>query len=104
MKNLAAIRQLLQVSPGSTILLRGHVDNSNVAAFRKQGGEAFVRDQALKAMQLSKERANEIRRLLLEREKVDAQRVDTVGRGWDEPLGTAMEANRRVEAQWFTLE
>lgn len=104
LKNLAAIRQLLQVSPGSTILLRGHVDNSKVADFRKQGGEAFVRDMALKAMQLSKERANEIRRVLLEREKVDQQRVDTVGRGWDEPLGAEMEANRRVEAQWFTLE
>lgn len=104
LKNLTAIRQLLQVSPGSTILLRGHVDNSKVADFRKQGGEAFVRDMALKAMQLSKERANEIRRVLLEREKVEAQRVDTVGRGWDEPLGGEMEANRRVEAQWFTLE
>ena len=55
-------------------------------------------------MQLSKDRAYEIRRALLEREKVDAQRVDTVGRGWDEPLGSEMEANRRVEAQWFTLE
>ena len=104
LKNLTAIRQLLQVSPGSTILLRGHVDDSKVADFRKQGGEAFVRDMSLKAMQLSKDRANEIRRVLLEREKVDPERVETVGRGWDEPLGKEMEANRRVEAQWFTLE
>jgi len=104
LKNLAALRQLLQVSPGSRILLRGHVDNTKAAEFRKQGGEGFVREMALKAMQLSKERANEIKRVLIEREKVDTQRLDTVGRGWDEPSGETPEANRRVEAQWFTLE
>ena len=30
LKNLEAIKRLLQVSPGSTVLLRGHVDNSMV--------------------------------------------------------------------------
>src|SRR5205085_1726889 len=55
--NLGALRRLLQVSPGSTILLRGHVDPSNVAEFRKQGGDAYVRQMALRAIQLSKERA-----------------------------------------------
>ena len=103
--NLGAIRRLLQVSPGSTILLRGHVDPSNVEAFRKQGGEPYVRQMALRATQLSKDRAAEIKRLLIEREKVDQTRLDTVGRGWDEPVSkTDMDANRRVEAQWFTLE
>ena len=42
LRNLEAIKQLLTVSPGSTILLRGHVDNSMVEEFRKRGGEAFV--------------------------------------------------------------
>ena len=37
MKNLEAIKRLLQVSPGSTLLLRGHVDNAKVAEFRKTG-------------------------------------------------------------------
>lgn len=103
-KNLAALRQLLQVSPGSTILLRGHVDNTNLAEFRKRGGETFLREMALKAVQLSKDRATEIKRVLTEREKVDPKRLETVGRGWDEPLGAQPEANRRVEAQWFTVE
>ncbi len=103
--NLGAIRRLLQVSPGSTILLRGHVDPSNVEAFRKQGGEPYVRQMALRATQLSKERAGEIKKLLIEREKVEQARLDTVGRGWDEPVSkTDMDSNRRVEAQWFTLE
>jgi len=104
LKNLAAIKKLLQVSPGSTILLRGHVDNSRVEEFRKQGGETFLRQMALKSVEFSKQRANEIRRLLIEREKIDAARLESLGRGWEEPLGTDMEQNRRVEAQWFTLE
>ena len=41
--NLDAIKRLLQVSPGSTMLLRGHVDNARVDEFRQQGGEAYVR-------------------------------------------------------------
>jgi NitT/TauT family transport system substrate-binding protein len=105
LENIAAIRRLLQVSPGSTVLLRGHVDPSNVDQFRKQGGESYVRQMALRAIQLSKDRAEEIKRVAIEREKVDAQRLDAIGRGWEEPVSkTNMEANRRVEAQWFTIE
>ena len=104
LKNLEAIKRLLTVSPGSTILLRGHVDNSLVEDFRKKGGDAFVRQMALKAVEFSKERAGEIKRLLVERHQVDAARLDVAGRGWDEPLGGDPEQNRRVEAQWFTLE
>jgi NitT/TauT family transport system substrate-binding protein len=104
LKNLQAIKQMLQVSPGSTMLLRGHVDNARVADFRRQGGEAYVRTQALRAMELSKNRANEIRRLLIEKHGVDPKRLDVVGRGWEEPSGTDAAQNRRVEVQWFTIE
>ena len=104
LKNLDAIKRMLQVSPGSTMLLRGHVDNARVADFRRQGGEAFVRTQALKAMELSKNRAAEIRRVLVERHNLDAKRLDIVGRGWEEPAGSDSDLNRRVEVQWFTIE
>jgi NitT/TauT family transport system substrate-binding protein len=103
-QNLEAIRKLLQVSPGSTLLLRGHVDNALVAKFRQQGGEAYVRTQALRAMELSKERAEAIRKQLIERYKIDNARIDIVGRGWEEPVAQDSEQNRRVEVQWFTLE
>ncbi|MDQ3624598.1 MAG: phosphate ABC transporter substrate-binding/OmpA family protein, partial [Verrucomicrobiota bacterium] len=103
-QNLADLKQLLQVSPGSTILLRGHVDNAQIETFRKQGGEAFLRQQAMRAVEFSKQRASEIKRLLVELEKVDPARLETVGRGWEEPVGSNMDQNRRVEAQWFTLE
>jgi NitT/TauT family transport system substrate-binding protein len=102
--NLEAIKRLLQVSPGSTVLLRGHVDNSMVDEFRKRGGESYVRTMALKAVDFSKQRANEIKRLLTEKYNADPKRLDTIGRGWEEPLGTDNDQNRRVEAQWFTLE
>jgi NitT/TauT family transport system substrate-binding protein len=104
LSNMDAIKNLLKVSPGSTILLRGHVDNAKVEEFRKSGGEAFLRQQALKAMELSRKRAGEIKRLLVEKYGVDAARVDVVGRGWEEPLGSDSDQNRRVEVQWFTIE
>jgi NitT/TauT family transport system substrate-binding protein len=104
LKNLEAIKRLLQVSPGSTVLLRGHVDNSMVEEFRKKGGEQYLRQMALRAVDFSKQRAGEIKRLLVERHKVDDKRIDIVGRGWEEPLSSDHEQNRRVEAQWFTLE
>jgi NitT/TauT family transport system substrate-binding protein len=102
--NLDAIKRMLQVSPGSTMLLRGHVDNARVEDFRRQGGEAYVRKQALRAMELSKNRAAEIQRLLIERHKVEPKRLDIVGRGWEEPGGSDAALNRRVEVQWFTIE
>jgi NitT/TauT family transport system substrate-binding protein len=104
MTNLESIKRLLQVSPGSTILLRGHVDNALVDKFRKEGGEAFVRQMALKAMELSKNRAAEIKSTLTQRLSVEAARIETIGRGWEEPSGTEAEKNRRVEVQWFTVE
>ncbi len=103
-RNLEAIKKLVQVSPGSTLLLRGHTDNALVARFRQQGGEAYVRTQALRAVELSKDRAAEIRKQLNERYKIDNARIDIVGRGWEEPMSQDSEQNRRVEVQWFTLE
>ena len=104
LRNLEAIKRLVQVSPGSTLLLRGHVDNARVEEFRRMGGEAYVRTQALRAMELSKNRAGEIRRLLIERHHIEPKRIDIVGRGWEEPAGPNSDLNRRVEVQWFTVE
>jgi len=103
-KSLEDIKRLLQVSPGSTILLVGHVDNSSIENFRQKGGEALVRKMALTAMELSKERANEIRNVMVDTLRVDKSRLETVGRGWEQPAGTDPDKNRRVEIQWFTIE
>jgi NitT/TauT family transport system substrate-binding protein len=102
---LDTINRFLQVSPGSTVLLRGHVDNARVGEFREKGGEQLVKSMALKAMELSRQRAIAVRDALLEKHrKLDASRIETVGRGWEEPAGPDSDLNRRVEVQWFTLE
>ncbi len=102
---LDTIKRFLQVSPGSTVLLRGHVDNARVEEFRQQGGEQLIKSMALKAMELSRQRAMAVRDALIERHKtIDASRLEAVGRGWEEPAGADSEKNRRVEVQWFTLE
>jgi NitT/TauT family transport system substrate-binding protein len=103
-QNLESIKRLVQISPGSTLLLRGHVDNAKIEDFRRKGGEALVRSAALSAMDLSKRRAAEIKRLLIERYSIDPKRIEVVGRGWEEPAGTNSDLNRRVEVQWFTIE
>jgi NitT/TauT family transport system substrate-binding protein len=102
---LEVIRNFLQVSPGSVVVLRGHVDNARVGEFEQQGGQALVRSMALKAMELSRQRAESVRDALLAKyPKIDASRLELVGRGWEEPAGSDSELNRRVEVQWFTLE
>lgn len=101
---LANVNHLLGVSPGSMILLRGHVDDAKKPEFRRQG-EAFVRKMALEAMALSDRRANEVKQRLLEKyPAIQADRLEAIGRGWEEPAGKNSDLNRRVEVQWFTVE
>jgi len=103
---LQTIKRFLQVSPGSTVLLRGHVDNTRVNEFRQSGGEQLVQSMALKAMELSRQRAIAVSDALLAKfPEIDKARVESVGRGWEEPTGGTDNAqNRRVEVQWFTIE
>lgn len=102
---LEVIRRYLQVSPGSIVVLNGHVDNGQVEKFRKDGGEVLVRTMALKAMDLSKQRAASVKAAMIERFKgLDASRLETIGRGWEKPAGIESNLNRRVEVQWFTIE
>ena len=102
---LDTIKNFLQVSPGSIVLLRGHVDNARVAEFERDGGQALVRNMALKAMALSRQRAEAVRdALLLRYPNIAPDRIELVGRGWEEPASPDSNLNRRVEVQWFTLE
>jgi NitT/TauT family transport system substrate-binding protein len=103
---LQTIKRFLQVSPGSTVVLRGHVDNARIEEFRKAGGESLVQNMALKAMELSQQRAKAVSDALLAKfPEIEKGRVESVGRGWQEPTGSTDPAqNRRVEVQWFTIE
>lgn len=103
---LQTIKRFLQVSPGSTVVLRGHVDNARISEFRESGGEQLVQSMALKAMELSRQRALAVSEALLAKyPEIDKSRVEAVGRGWEEPTQSSDAAqNRRVEVQWFTIE
>ena len=102
---LDTIKKFLQVSPGSIVLLRGHVDNGMVADFERQGGAALVRSMSLKAMELSRQRTLAVKTALLARHPgIKDDRIELVGRGWEEPISQDGDKNRRVEVQWFTLE
>lgn len=102
---LANVNHLLGVSPGSTILLRGHVDDIQKDIFHKQGGDPLVREMAARAMELSTQRADEVKRRLLEKHSAtQAGRLKVIGRGWEEPADRNPDLNRRVEVQWFTVE
>ena len=70
---LQTIKRFLQVSPGSTVLLRGHVDNARVNEFRQSGGEQLVQSMALKAMELSRQRAMAVSDALLAKYPGDRQ-------------------------------
>jgi len=73
---------------------------------RKSGGESRVQSMALKAMELSRQRAKAVDEALLARyPDIDKSRIEAVGRGWEEPTDSTDQAqNRRVEVQWFTIE
>ena len=102
-KGLESIAKLLQVSPGSTILLRGHAEGSRVEKARKQGGDAAARKLVLKLKALSKERCNTLKRLLREEHGVDDARMRVEGVGADEPTGKGRDRDRRVETLWFPV-
>jgi NitT/TauT family transport system substrate-binding protein len=105
LKNLNAIKKILDVSPGSHIVLVGHVDPLAIPDIRSKGGEPAVQQAALAAMQLSKDRANEVMNQVISHEKAERNRLEVVGKGWTQPVSTTDgEKNRRVEVQWFTLE
>ena len=105
LKYLDSIKNFLQVSPGSIVVLRGHVDNARMGEFEREGGQALVRSMALKAMELSRQRSQAVRDALMKKHpNLAADRIEVVGRGWEEPAGPDSDLNRRVEVQWFTLE
>ena len=60
---------------------------------------------ALKAMELSRQRAQSVSDALLKRHPgLAKERIELVSRGWEEPASTVSEVNRRVEVRWFTLK
>jgi NitT/TauT family transport system substrate-binding protein len=102
-RNLESIRELLRNSPGSVVNLVGHVDPGQKERFAKEGAKV-LREMTAKADELSKNRAEAVRKALEAAGGVDMKRVMSEGRGWNEPVSKNSDENRRVEVQWFTVE
>jgi NitT/TauT family transport system substrate-binding protein len=102
--SLEDVAKLVRVSPGSTIVLMGHVDDSLVSKFTSEG-PTVLNQMRLKAVQLSKERAQAVKASLTTDHKIAPDRILSDGKGWEKPVSkTNPELNRRVEVQWFTVE
>jgi NitT/TauT family transport system substrate-binding protein len=101
---LKSIAQLVKISPGSRVLLRGHADGALLAQRRAQQGEAKYRESVLALKALSKARCAEVKEILTEKFGIESARIETQGVGADEPTGKGSDADRRVEVQWFTVE
>jgi len=100
--DLEAIAKMFKVSPSSKVVLRGHVSAEKVQEFKAQG-ESVYRKASLAAIEMSKRRAREVRRVLIETYGIDAPKVEAEGKGWEQPLPGEPEKSRRVEVLWYTL-
>ena len=107
---LESVAKLLRISPGSTILLRGHADSAKLDAFRARpdfeaaGGEAKLRAGRLNLKDLSKKRCLATKELLIKQHGIAEPRISYEGVGVDSPTGRGPEFDRRVEVKWFTKE
>jgi NitT/TauT family transport system substrate-binding protein len=104
------ILKLLQVAPGSTILLRGHADGVKLQEFKEgrdykaAGGEERYRQGKLKLKALSWERCESTKDVLVSKYGIAADRIEIEGVGIDEPTGKGPDKDRRVEVRWFPVE
>jgi outer membrane protein OmpA-like peptidoglycan-associated protein len=90
---------------GTTVVkLVGHLDTSRQADFKAKGQQAYVEASA-QAKLISKRRAEFVKKLLVERYRIDPERLVTEGRGWDSPVSADdPDKNRRVEVQFLSFE
>lgn len=101
---LGKVAEQLRILGGTTLRLIGHLDTSRVEEFRRQGPQAFVEASA-QAKLLSKQRAEFVKRVLVQRFGINPARIVTEGRGWDQPVEPwDAAANRRVEVLFVSHE
>ncbi len=90
---------------GTTVVkLVGHLDTSRVQEYKAKGQQAYIEASA-QAKLISKKRAEFVKKLMVERWHIEAERIVTEGRGWDSPISADdPDRNRRVEVQFLSLE
>jgi ABC-type nitrate/sulfonate/bicarbonate transport system substrate-binding protein/outer membrane protein OmpA-like peptidoglycan-associated protein len=120
LRELAKVAQQTEVLGTTVVKIIGRLDTSRVAEYRDQGAASFMEARA-QAKLLSKKRAEFIKRLLVERYRVEADRVVTEGHGWEDALsaadngsatgsatgsasGTNTSQERRLEIRFLSFE
>jgi NitT/TauT family transport system substrate-binding protein len=101
---LSKVAEQMSVLGTTVVKLVGHLDTSKMAEYKAKGQADFIEAQA-QAKLLSKKRAEFIKRLLVQRYKIDPERLVTEGKGWDGAIeGADAGANRRVEVHFLSFE
>ncbi len=104
MKILANIAQQAGFLSTTYIILEGHLDTSREEEFKAKGPQEYNTAKA-QAKISSKKRAEFVKSILVDIYKIDADRIDTRGLGWESPLDPDdPQRNRRVEVKFFSLE
>jgi NitT/TauT family transport system substrate-binding protein len=104
MEMLSKVAEQTKFLATTVVKLAGYLDTSKVADFKAQGNQAYI-EAAAQAKLISKKRAEFVKSLLVDKYKIDATRIVTEGRGWDNPIDEKDPTkNRRVEVKFISLE
>jgi len=101
---LGKIAEQMDVMGTTVVMLIGHLDTTKEEEFKKQGQNIYL-EAKTQAKLLSKKRAEFIKKILIEKYGCSADRIKTMGMGWDNPLDqTDQSKNRRVEVKFISFE
>ncbi len=108
MKLLAQVAEQTKFLGSTVVKLDGFLDTSKVAEYKdpkKHKEPSDFIEAAAAAKAVSKQRADFIKSILVNKYKVSPDRIYTSGKGWDNPISTTdPEKNRRVEVRFISLE
>jgi NitT/TauT family transport system substrate-binding protein len=103
-ETLAKIAQLIETFGATRVVIEGHTDSS----MKSQVAAADLPALAAEVKKLSEDRATAVRQALVDKYKVDPNRVTVRGMGWDRPADAAdpnnQTKNRRVEVKIYPAE
>jgi NitT/TauT family transport system substrate-binding protein len=101
---LAKIAQLIETFGATRVVIEGHTDSS----MKSQVAPNDLPALSAEVKKLSEERATAVKQSLVDKYKVDTNRVTVRGMGWDKPADPAdannQTKNRRVEVKIYPAE
>jgi NitT/TauT family transport system substrate-binding protein len=103
-EKMKKIAQLIETFGATRVVIEGHTDSS----MKGQVATSDLSALSAEVRKLSEDRATAVRKELVEKYKVDPNRVTVRGKGWDRPADPAdpnnQTKNRRVEVKIYPAE